>query len=239
MHGISAHFAYLTQIKALPPLDSMIMKSAHFSTTSRQLSQLVAMVFLLAASQLTGAPSSQPAGLNHAQLEILDDKNPAELASYTLPAEKKFIALYYTAMWCPPCRATTPALVDEYQFHQSSPVEIVMVSSDRTPEQRLKYLRDYNMPFPAVAWADIPKLEKYAPNSIPHLALIEADTGKLITTSREVGIDGVVEKMRQLAEVTDAPDFSVPVSKSRWLVPLAIIGMFLALMLFRQMRGGC
>ena len=49
---------------------------------------------------------------------------------------KKVVAFYFSAHWCPPCRAFTPILKDAYEEYlkESCDIEIVFVSSDRSLE---------------------------------------------------------------------------------------------------------
>ena len=49
---------------------------------------------------------------------------------------KKIIAFYFSAHWCPPCRLFTPVLAEFYSdlvTTAGEPFEIVFVSSDKTP----------------------------------------------------------------------------------------------------------
>ena len=64
---------------------------------------------------------------------------------FKLSAGTKYVAYYYSASWCPPCRKTTPPLVKEYQRMLSAegmPVEIVLVGSDRSERDMLDYMRN-------------------------------------------------------------------------------------------------
>lgn len=72
-------------------------------------------------------------------------------------AEKpeKFYIFYYTASWCPPCRAYTPDLVKFYQRQQrrnGNLFELILVTSDRDQDAMLKYARDAKMPWPQVTF---------------------------------------------------------------------------------------
>ncbi|HEX8309741.1 MAG TPA: thioredoxin-like domain-containing protein [Chthoniobacteraceae bacterium] len=51
-------------------------------------------------------------------------------------AEAKYFAFYYSASWCPPCRAFTPDLVKFYKRRKrTNPnFELVFVSNDRSAE---------------------------------------------------------------------------------------------------------
>merc|ERR1712020_179768 len=53
---------------------------------------------------------------------------------------KDLILFYFSAHWCPPCRQFTPMLRDFYE--EVDNVEIVFVSSDRSPEDMLSYMKE-------------------------------------------------------------------------------------------------
>jgi len=99
--------------------------------------------------------------------------------------QKKLIALYFSASWCGPCRKFTPLLVDYYNHvaPQHPEFEIIFVSLDRSPFGMETYIRETNMPWPAI---DYQKLEskaavkRYMGSGIPCLVLLDA-TGKVIS----------------------------------------------------------
>ena len=97
----------------------------------------------------------------------------------------KKIGLYFTASWCPPCRAFTPQLVAAY--HQlktdGKPFEVVLVTSDQNEAAMEKYMKDYDMPFVAVPFGDkhIDALKKkFSVSGIPKLVVID-DAGKTLS----------------------------------------------------------
>ena len=101
--------------------------------------------------------------------------------------KKKLIALYFSGNWCPSCRKFTPELVEYY--NRVAPAhpefEILFVSSDRSAPAMEKYMRDANMPWPAVKYesiADNAELKNYAGSGIPCLVLVDA-SGKVISDS--------------------------------------------------------
>merc|ERR1739842_16477 len=57
--------------------------------------------------------------------------------------EKKIILFYFSAHWCPPCRQFTPVLADFYNelVNNSEPLEVVFVSSDKSPEELMVYMK--------------------------------------------------------------------------------------------------
>lgn len=96
----------------------------------------------------------------------------------------KYVALYYSAHWCPPCRMFTPKLVEWYNgFKASHPdFELVFVSSDRDEAEMKEYIDGEKMPWPYAKF-DKAKEEifgKYSSDGIPYLVLIGED-GKDLT----------------------------------------------------------
>jgi nucleoredoxin len=96
-----------------------------------------------------------------------------------LLGKKKLIALYFSAQWCPTCRKFTPKLVEFYNRNaaQHPEFEIVFVSHDKSPFAMETYIRDNQMPWPAIDFAKLPgkaSLKKYAGESIPCLVVVDA-----------------------------------------------------------------
>ncbi len=97
----------------------------------------------------------------------------------------KIIGIYFSAHWCPPCKAFTPELV---KFHKKvtskgKPFEIVFVSSDRSSGDMYNYMEEMDMPWLALPFGDSHKStlsKKFGVNGIPMLVIVDAE-GKLIT----------------------------------------------------------
>ena len=99
-------------------------------------------------------------------------------------AKKKLIALYFSAHWCAPCRKFTPQLVEFYNrvAPQHPEFEIVFFSNDRSPSGMETYMRDTQMPWPAIDFAKLPgkeALKKYWGGDIPCLVVLDA-SGKVV-----------------------------------------------------------
>merc|ERR1711877_15815 len=55
---------------------------------------------------------------------------------------KTIVCFYFSAHWCPPCRAFTPVLKDFYEETEEEGVEIIFVSSDRSPADMVSYMKE-------------------------------------------------------------------------------------------------
>lgn len=97
----------------------------------------------------------------------------------------KTIGVYFSADWCPPCRAFTPKLVKFYNLlkKQGKPFEIVFVSSDRDRSAMYQYMKELRMPWLALTYGDKHKKSlsaKYNVRGIPKLVILSC-SGELIT----------------------------------------------------------
>ena len=102
----------------------------------------------------------------------------------------KYVAFYYSAKWCPPCRAFSPRLVDFYAyFKKSHPnFEIIFVDDDPDEDGMLEYMKMDQM-----AWvgsearrhriaARLHAKQVLCGPGIPCLVLVD-DTGKVLADS--------------------------------------------------------
>lgn len=107
-----------------------------------------------------------------------------EAASTDVLEGKKYIAVYYSAHWCPPCRLFTPKLSKFYdEVVQAHPeFELIFVSSDRDAAAMAEYMNWAEMNFFAVDFAKTRStpLRKHAARGIPYLILLDADGNVLI-----------------------------------------------------------
>jgi nucleoredoxin len=112
-------------------------------------------------------------------------------ADDTALANKKLIAFYFSAHWCGPCRKFTPQLVDYYNrvSAQHPEFEIVFYSLDKSPFAFETYMREANMPWPAIDYAKVKGKEAIAKNAgdgIPSLVLVDS-AGNVISSSQSGG----------------------------------------------------
>ena len=92
--------------------------------------------------------------------------------------------VYFSAHWCPPCRAFTPQLAEVYEKINASGkrFEVVFVSSDRNEEDLAAYFAD--MPWVAIPFGDARIQElmtKFDVKGIPTLVILNK-SGELITS---------------------------------------------------------
>ncbi|XP_068748190.1 nucleoredoxin-like [Montipora capricornis] len=88
----------------------------------------------------------------------------------------KFLGLYFSAHWCPPCRGFTPKLIDTYKAlqQQEKNFEIVFLSSDRSEEAFNEYFKE--MPWLAAPYGDSSSKELsglFSVQGIPTLILLD------------------------------------------------------------------
>jgi len=119
------------------------------------------------------------------------DGETVELSA--LRGEGKVIGLYFSAHWCPPCKAFTPLLVKTYQKLKTAgkELEVVFVSSDKDMSQFQEY-------FATMPWLAIPPGDKrkgalstrYEVQGIPTLVLIDGATGETINADGRSAVGG-------------------------------------------------
>ncbi|CAF1079174.1 unnamed protein product [Adineta steineri] len=98
----------------------------------------------------------------------------------------KTIGLYFSAHWCPPCRAFTPKLVEFYKTHRKDKnFEIIYISSDQDERTFDDYYKE--MPWLKMDFKERKKREKllkvFKVTGIPALILFDGDTGNIICTN--------------------------------------------------------
>ncbi len=125
-----------------------------------------------------------------------------------LPADAlngvKYYALYFSAGWCGPCRKFTPELVTAYRELKAAypEFELVFVSSDNSAADMVDYMREKQMPWPAVSFERRDeKLLSYSGPGIPCLVVVNA-MGQVLADSFEgenyLGPQHVLRELRRL-----------------------------------------
>lgn len=123
---------------------------------------------------------------------------------FKMGEKPKFTAIYYSAHWCPPCRAFTPKLVDWYKGFKSKHAnfELVFASSDKDAAAMLDYMKETGMPWPAVKFGEkkAAGLDKYAAGGIPYLVLID-ENGKDLTGKENNDWQPPTEVLKKIEEL--------------------------------------
>ncbi|MBS0660835.1 MAG: redoxin family protein [Verrucomicrobia bacterium] len=122
-------------------------------------------------------------------------------------AGKRYVALYFSAHWCGPCRQFTPKLVQWYQQHRdkADQFEIVFVSSDTSAAMQSQYMKEDKMPWPAVDWGRTGTTKRlkdqYGGKGIPCLVIVD-EAGQVVSHSyvngQFVGPQKVLQDLEKL-----------------------------------------
>lgn len=106
----------------------------------------------------------------------------------TIAPSAKIVGFYFSAHWCPPCRAFTPKLVEFYcdLKKEFKDIEIVFVSSDKGEVEMMTYMTEATMPWLAVPYGSSAaealkkiKKEELESSGIPLLVIVR--DGQIIT----------------------------------------------------------
>ena len=121
--------------------------------------------------------------------EMLPDEllNAAEEKIPREQMEGKILGVYFSASWCPPCRAFTPKLVSFHNAHAEE-FEVILVCSDENQAEQTKYMKKYNMPWLAVSNGDKEARDlarTFEVRGIPHLAILAPDGNVLSVEGRQ------------------------------------------------------
>lgn len=151
--------------------------------------------------------------------KVLDGKLVAvegnRVMKYEMTSEPEYFAFYFSASWCPPCKAFTPKLISFYNESSEAKktFEVILVSSDNSEDAMEAYMTDDKMPWPAIKFRDIERLRevrKYAGDGIPCLVLVDRK-GEVVSDSyvngEYRGPNAVMNEMQKLAgkKVATAP----------------------------------
>jgi len=136
-----------------------------------------------------------------------------ELTVQQAVQEKKALALYFSAHWCPPCRGFTPQLAEWYRKDlQAKGLEVVFVSSDRDEASFKEYFAE--QPWLALSYADRSLQKKLnralKVGGIPTLVILDADLNVVTTDGRgAVAADPTGAAMpwypKPVKQLTDGP----------------------------------
>jgi len=124
--------------------------------------------------------------------ENLVGQDAAELKTADVLNNKKAVALYFSAHWCPPCRGFTPQLAEKYKTTlKEKSLEIVFVSSDKDESTFKEYFAE--MPWLSLPYSDrdtkAALSKRFKVQGIPCLVILDGATGDLITREGRSKID--------------------------------------------------
>lgn len=135
------------------------------------------------------ADSIQVSGLHPVQNNVLANR---KIFSFQIPVSDlvgKNILLYFSAQWCPPCRAFLPALIQAYQEinKNGNILEVVFISSDRDQTSFDEFFS--KMPWLALPFGDKRKeslSRLFKVRGIPMVVAIEPNGKTVSTEAREL-----------------------------------------------------
>jgi len=123
----------------------------------------------------------------------LQKSNGNQVSMDSILSSKSLIGFYFSAHWCPPCKAFTPKLKEFYDKAKNEGLEIVFVSADRDKNAMEEYMKESHGDWLAVEYgSDLSKQlpMKFGVEGIPTLAIVKAD-GTILTDD---GVSAVMEK---------------------------------------------
>jgi nucleoredoxin len=137
------------------------------------------LAFVVCNCSLESKDSGQ--GTENVSFSVSEFKN--QLLSHeakkvkTSALKDKFVGIYFSASWCPPCRTFSPKLVD-FRDKNKDQFEVVFVSSDGSKEDQFKYIKKANM-----KWLTLPNgseagsaiAKKFGIRGIPSLVIVSPD----------------------------------------------------------------
>ena len=145
-------------------------------------------------ASFTIVPAEKPAEPVHAGPDLKAGQiAPAFTAKFTDGKDVKFpedykgkiVLIDFWATWCGPCVEELPNVVANYQKYHGKGLEVLGVSLDKadSADKLAAFTAENMMPWPQIYdgkfWkAEVSQL--YGIDAIPHMILIDGDTGKIV-----------------------------------------------------------
>jgi nucleoredoxin len=169
----------------------------HFVLSGEPLSDMIKSYFLPALAALAALavaipalPSPLPGGeasVTNLLPAVLHDAEGKEIDAASLKG--KHVGLYFSAHWCPPCRAFTPILVKFRDENTEKDFEIVFVSLDKSLGDKKKYIEQMEMKWPSIPGAGSKTADSLAQqfeiSGIPALIILAPDGSVVTPQGRE------------------------------------------------------
>lgn len=146
------------------------------------------LIIIIAAGMIFWARSSRPLAVGTQMRtsipSILEASNGDRVSADSLKG--KYVGLYFSAHWCPPCQVFTPALVKFRDANVVNNFEVVFVSADYSEKEKQVYMRETGMKWLNVPGATGPEHrdleERFRVTGYPTLIVIAPD-GTVVTNS--------------------------------------------------------
>ena len=97
------------------------------------------------------------------------------------------LGVYFSAHWCPPCKAFTPVLAEFYNQANANgkKIEIIFGTCDKSESEFESYYND--MPWAAIPHGDAHisgMMQKFGITGIPHLMIMKKDGTVIVENAR-------------------------------------------------------
>ncbi|XP_037528137.1 nucleoredoxin-like protein 2 [Rhipicephalus sanguineus] len=127
--------------------------------------------------------------MNSLRGKTLVRKDGTTITAEAALRNKRLICLYFAAEWCPPCATFTPILAAAYREAKDEglPIEVVFVSSDRSEDEMIAFVKSSHENWPALPYGDPLQFTlkaRYKISGIPTLVVLNARGGLVCTNGR-------------------------------------------------------
>jgi nucleoredoxin len=149
--------------------------------------------------------------------------------------QDRYVALYFSANWCPPCHAFTPKLVQAYvtlKFNLKKDFEVVFISLDKNAQEFKEYFN--NMPWMAVPFSSRLKeiCSEMAVFGIPTLMILDPQGYVITRNARSAVIEDPTCKLFPWEGIEDAGFSLKSVLKSPALYGIVVVMIYVLYKLF-------
>ena len=146
----------------------------------------------LSSWESTAKPNGEKVSKVSLPDELLDATGKA-VSGETLSG--KYVGLYFSASWCPPCRTFTPKLVEFHKANKDK-FEVLLVSADNSSKAQANYMKKYMMPWLAIKHQSTAAnllVKKMGVSGIPYLVILAPD-GSVVTKDGRAEVESMGDK---------------------------------------------